>query len=218
MPCNYRRALYQPVAEGANERPFAPARSYEGDETHFPLTRDAKYTVSPRALQKWSGERVHIERRNDGSVLASFRFDGTTCSNMGRPLAFDYVVGLSAPEDGCKIVQADCHPAADDEGHKYMCAYVNDAGSLMRAIATEKPLLGRPLNDVLNWTRASAPLGCHCDAESRAHKWGLALEAIHYTLVYSDAKQSGAGFQPASEFERPARMSALPPESTSNSP
>jgi hypothetical protein len=35
---------------------------------------------------------------------------------------------------------------------------------------------------VLTWTRVAAPAGCHCTADSRAHKWGLALEAIHYAL------------------------------------
>jgi len=53
----------------------------------------------------------------------------------------------------------------------------------MRSIANEKPLLGRPLNDVLDWARAAAPSGCHCNADSRAHKWGLAFEAIHYALA-----------------------------------
>jgi hypothetical protein len=136
-----------------------------------------------RALQKWSDERVRVEPRGDGSIVATFRFDGTTCSNMGRPLAFDYSVALSSPAEGYKILQADCRPAAGDEGYKQMCAYLADAADLMHTIAAEKPLVGQPLNDVLAWSRTPAPSGCHCTADSRAHKWGLALEAIHYTLA-----------------------------------
>jgi hypothetical protein len=62
----------------------------------------------------------------------------------------------------------------------------------MQAIATEKPLLGRPLGDVLHWTRPAAPAGCHCDAASRAHKWGLALEAIHFALAQRPAPRAAA--------------------------
>jgi HAE1 family hydrophobic/amphiphilic exporter-1 len=55
--------------------------------------------------------------------------------------------------------------------------------NLMEEIAVAPPLVGRPLDDVLTWSRDSAPSGCHCTASSRTHKWGLALEAIHYALA-----------------------------------
>jgi hypothetical protein len=106
---------------------------------------------------------------------------------MGRPLAFDYVVTLSSANEGHVIRAADCRPAPGDDGHQQMCAYLSDAPALMHAIATEKPLLGRPLGDVLSWTRDAARAGCHCDAASRAHKWGLALEAIHFALAQRSA-------------------------------
>ena len=182
-PCQYRRKHYRhaPVQIGtvATLQPrTAPASPG--------LTRDAKYTVNERALRKWSQERVRIEVGADGSVEACFRFDGTTCSNQGRPLAFDYAVTLSGPEQGYTILRSDCRPAAEDDGHTLMCAYLSDRDGLMQAIATEKPLLGRPLDDVLGWQRVAAPSGCHCSAESRAHKWGLALEVIHYALAQAN--------------------------------
>ncbi len=169
-PCRYRRAPYRhALAAGpANGR----AVSHTGN-----------YSVNRRALVKWATERVRLEPRDDGSLAASFRFDGTTCSNLGRPLAFDYTITLGPSRDGHIILEADCRPAPDDDGHKAMCAYVSDAPALMQAIATERPLLGRPLAEVLTWTRAAAPAGCHCDATSRAHKWGLALEAIHFAVA-----------------------------------
>ena len=179
-PCQYRRMPYR-----YSSTPAVPAPTP-------PLARRATYTVNPRALRKWALERVHLEPRGDGSLVATFRFDGTTCSNLGRPLAFDYVVTLGTAEEGYTILEADCRPATGDEGHQAMCAYLSDAPALMHAIATEKPLLGRPLDDVLAWTRTSAPSGCHCDASSRAHKWGLALEAIHFALAQSGARISSA--------------------------
>lgn len=175
-PCQYRRAPYRHVETAVDGVP-QPAG----------LSREATYSVSTRALQKWARERVTIARRDDGTTEARFRFDGTTCSNMGRPLAFDYVVSLDAAARGYAILQAECRPAEEDDGYQAMCAYLTDGPRLMSKIDAEKPLLGRPLDDVLGWTRPAATSGCYCTAESRTHKWGLALEAIHYALAQSDA-------------------------------
>lgn len=172
-PCSYRRAAYRHASGPAADR--AADQSQPG-----PAPR---YSVNARALRKWAAERVRLDRRADGTVTATFRFDGTTCSNLGAPLAFDYRVALSRPDDGYRILESSCTPAAGDEGYQSTCAYLQDADGLMQEIAREKPLLGRPLDDVLRWSRAAAPSGCHCTADSRAHKWGLALEAIHFALV-----------------------------------
>ena len=180
-PCRYRRAAYRHAVPHAN-----------GQVAH-PI---GKYSVNPRALAKWARERVRLEVRADGEIEASFRFDGTTCSNLGRPLAFDYAVTLGPADEGYPIREAGCRPAPGDTGYRQMCAYLSDAAALMQAIATEKPLLGRPLGDVLSWARAAAPAGCHCDASSRAHKWGLALEAIHFALAQQTAQ--GAVPEPVS--------------------
>lgn len=181
-PCTYRRRPYRHalVEDAAAVRkasvgvsaPVAP-----------PAPVAPRYSVNHRALKKWAQERVRFESRPDGEMIASFRFDGTTCSNQGRPLAFNYRIKLSPPEERSRILEATCEPAAEDTGHRSMCAYLENADGLMTAIATEKPLLGRPLEEVLDWQRPSAPAGCHCSAASRAHKWGLALEVIHYALA-----------------------------------
>jgi hypothetical protein len=147
------------------------------------LTRNAKYTVNSRALQKWSQERLRLKFLPGGSVEAHFRYEGTTCSNMGRALEFDYCVKLGAAYDDYKILETSCAPAPDDTGHTQQCEYLSNADALMRSIATEKPLLGRPLNDVLAWVRPPNPSGCFCDLERRDHKWGLVFEAIHFALA-----------------------------------
>jgi hypothetical protein len=64
-----------------------------------------------------------------------------------------------------------------------MCRYISDGEALMAAIAAERPLQGRPLDDVVRWTRPSSPAGCYCEPHSRQHKWGLVLETIHYALA-----------------------------------
>ncbi len=176
-PCQYRRAAYR----------HAVGRTAPAAEVS--LTPNATYSVNPRALRKWARERVRVELHADGTVEAVFRFDGTTCSNMGQPLAFDYRVAMTGPDQGYRILSSSCTPAPGDEGYQSTCAYLNDADGLMKEIEAERPLVGRPLDDVLAWQRPAVPAGCHCTADSRAHKWGLALEAIHFALAQDPARQ-----------------------------
>jgi hypothetical protein len=64
----------------------------------------------------------------------------------------------------------------------------------------ERPLVGQPLDDVLRWRPAHSPAGCFCTAESRAHKWGLVLEVLHFALsqgdLGSEAPRAGPGPDP----------------------
>ena len=142
----------------------------------------ASYSVNTKALARWAAERLSIETRSDGALAARFRYDGTTCTNMGRALAFQYDVILGPQQDGYQIREQHCAPVLGDTGHTAMCQYQSNARPLMTAIEREMPLLGQPLASVLAWRRESSPAGCYCDVASRQHKWGLVLETIHYAL------------------------------------
>jgi hypothetical protein len=155
------------------------------------LDSNAKYSTNVRALQKWSQERLELKIMNDRSVEARFRYEGTTCTNLGRPLEFEYHVKLSPSEDDYRIVDASCAPAFGDTGHIFMCEYLTNSEELMASIAGEKPLLGRPLNDVLTWERTQDPSGCYCARDSRDHKWGLVFEVLHYALVQYEGSKNG---------------------------
>ena len=146
----------------------------------------SKYAVNARALQKWAAERLTLKRSEDGGVDALFRYDGTTCTNLGRPLAFHYNLRLGPREQGFPVRQQRCAPAPDDEGHAYMCEYIRDREGLMTAIDAEKPLLGQPLSAALSWRPASSAAGCYCEAGSREHKWALVLETVHYALTQTE--------------------------------
>jgi hypothetical protein len=172
-PCQYRRAAYRHSPPSAR-----PTTS---------VTVSPTYSVNARALRKWAAERVWLDAQPEGRVLARFRFDGTTCSNMGRPLAFEYRVQLGSADEGHPIVAAECRPWPGDEGHRSMCEYLRDPDGLLAAIAAPPPVLGRPLAQALRWERTAVSTGCYCDADARLHKWGLALEAIHYALTNRDA-------------------------------
>lgn len=150
------------------------------------LDTQAKYAVNPKALKRWADERLTLTVNDDGTVDALFRYEGTTCSNMGRTIRFDYRVTLGPREQGYPIRDEKCAPAPGDEGHKFMCRYMANAEHLMVAIDHEKPLLGQPLNDVLTWQRQATGAGCSCEPGDRKHKWGLVFETIHYALVQRD--------------------------------
>lgn len=177
-PCRYRRAPYRHAAGPVADRTT-------GQSPAGPVA--PRYSVNARALRKWAAERVSLTPQADGTLEAVFRFDGTTCAH--RPLAFDYRVRLSGPADGNVILESSCLPAPGDEGHKLTCSYLADAEDHLQQIAGDRPLLGRPLDAVLDWVRPAASAGCHCQADSRLHKWGLALEAIHYAVAQTRTPQ-----------------------------
>jgi hypothetical protein len=180
-PCQYRRAPYR--------RPPRPTGEQFVAQTVV-LDEDAAYTVNRKALERWSKERLTLSPRADGSVDAIFRYDGTTCTNMGRPLAFAYSVRLGPRDEGYPVLEQRCEPAPGDTGHEHMCKYLEAPEPLMAAIGAEKPLHGQPLNAVIAWQRASAVAGCYCEAASREHKWGLVLETLHYALVQKERLQN----------------------------
>jgi hypothetical protein len=163
-PCQYRRAPYR--------RAQAPGG-------------DTGYSVSLKALKRWSEERLTMTKRDDGTIDAVFRYEGTTCTNTGRPLKFDYRVTVGPRDEGYPIREQRCEPAAGDEGYTAMCRYLSDPVDLMASIERERPLAGQPLDEVIRWARPASPAGCYCEPASRQHKWGLVLETIHYKLERS---------------------------------
>jgi hypothetical protein len=177
-PCQFRRAPYRRAPQSWGEQvPVAV------------LEQNAQYTVNRKALKRWAEERLSLRVEQDGSLDAMFRYDGTTCTNTGHPLTFQYNVKLGPRADGYPIREQRCAPASDDEGHTLMCRYIENSSELMTAIDQEKPLIGEPLNAVLTWQREACAAGCYCDSASRNHKWGLVFETIHYALVQKERMQ-----------------------------
>jgi len=178
-PCPYRRAPYRRPPRSCGEP--APAVAM--------LDQDAEYTVNPKALRRWAAERLSLDLLEDGSVDAVFRYEGTTCTNMGCPLTFNYRVKLGPQGEGYPIREQHCAPAANDTGHERMCQYLENSEGLMDAISQEKPLYGERLDAVLAWRREPNSAGCFCASASRDHKWGLVFETIHYALVQKERAQ-----------------------------
>jgi hypothetical protein len=189
-PCQYRRVPYRRDALRSTARSFD--EPVGGDAVaEAPLAAGAPYTVNARALRRWARERLTLTRRDDGSTDALFRYEGTTCSNMGYPLRFDYHVRLGPRRDGYPIRAQRCAPAAEDTGHTRMCSYQGMGDALIELVATDTPLRGERLDAVIGWERAASAAGCYCDEASRVHKWGLVLETIHYALASTEPARIG---------------------------
>lgn len=184
-PCQFRRAPYA--------RAGVPVAAAGTDSAAGGLT--PVYQTSPRALRRWAGERLRLTPRSDGSVDAVFRYDGSTCSNMGRALAFEYHVTIGPRGEGFPIRAQACRPAAGDDGYQFMCEYVREGDGFIDRIGRDAPLSGRPLGDVLEWQRPRLGPGCFCEVESREHKWGLVLETIHYALTHGAGPTQGPPLQ-----------------------
>ena len=193
--CRYRRAPYRrPLRQIESVHPAGAGGDGEAGAAAAPgpLTAGARYSVGPAALRRWARERLRLRVLGDRTVEATFRYDGTTCSNMGQPLAFEYRIALASREEGYTITDLSCAPVGGDVGHKFMCEYLDHGDALMRAIAGEQPLLGHPLDAVVGWRRGPSAAGCYCTASSREHKWGLALEVLHFALIERDAAPEAA--------------------------
>ncbi len=182
--CQYRRLPYAAPLELAPAETLAPrANQAAARRGSIAATAPAPiYSINAKALRRWSQERLMLEPRGDGSIDARFRYDGTTCTNLGQPLAFDYEVRLAPQREVFRLLRRSCRPAAGDVGHRSMCQYAKEGDALLATIAEEAPPVGASLIDAMAWPRASSAAGCYCDEPSRRHKWGLVLETIHYAL------------------------------------
>src|SRR5262249_5321389 len=107
LSCEYRRMAY---SRSRSRRTIeavggAIANSNGAAHTSPPLNLSATYSTHVRALKRWADERLKFKCHPDGSLEAFFRYDGTTCTNMGRPLAFDYRVKLGPKHERYPIVE-----------------------------------------------------------------------------------------------------------------
>ena len=183
--CQYRRAPYVrvPASGGRQLSDKRPATNPGIGEANG--GRSSPYSISVTALKKWSSERLRLKFLKGGMAEARFLYQGTTCSNLGRPLEFVYEVRLRRAGSSFTIENATCRPSIADTGHKEMCEFQRRGPSLLEGLAAEAPLIGMPLEDVFSWERPFSPAGCFCEATSRMHKWGLVYEVIHFALAHT---------------------------------
>ena len=138
------------------------------------------YEFPERAIRRWAREKLVLTHRADGGVDSTFRFEGSTCGNIGFTLL--YRVALAPESADRKLEALHCEPLAHDEGHKRMCTYQESAENIRDLMRDETPLHGQPLDAVLAWRPERSPAGCLCAGPSRTHKWQAVLETLHFAL------------------------------------
>ncbi len=138
------------------------------------------YAFPLRALGRWATENLSVSRAADDSILAEFRLECSTCSNIAFHVV--YHVRLAPPSEGWRILALDCAPAPGDVNFSEQCEASADEARLLAAMHSEQPLLGKPLADALTWVPQTTPDGCLCAETARAHKWRAVLQTLHHAL------------------------------------
>jgi hypothetical protein len=194
LPCQYRRAPYAGASQCFNRDEIAQTKQLLSQllPEALQLEEQARYSAHAKALARWAASRLTLVELENGTIDAFFRYEGTTCSNLGRPLFFDYHVKLGPREDGYVICAMACRPTPGEESYTSMCRFLVSPSQLMKSIDREKPLMGEPLNRVLAWDAASSAAGCYCELGDRMHKWRLVLETIHYALVEQERQHASS--------------------------
>ncbi len=143
----------------------------------------ASYAFPEKALAKWRDKRLQVTALPNNELLAKFRLDGSTCTNMGTPLAFDYKIRLKREETGGhRILSSTCEPAENHTGYQNMCAYLDKPDRYMTQLRAHQPLVGQSLSNALTWQSPTSPAGCLCTRASQDHKWRIVLQTLHFAL------------------------------------
>ena len=143
----------------------------------------SSYSFSKKALDGWREKRLEVLGEGD-ELQAIFRFDGSTCTNLGLPLLFEYRINLCRQgENDYRLLEFSCEPHPDDTGHTGMCSYLQDPEAIMEKIRVPPALPGSSLAKVLEWSPQVSPAGCLCAQSSRDHKWRIVLQTLHYSLL-----------------------------------
>ena len=161
-----------------------PSEFWQRQATQLTTPTHPEYGFSPRTLKKWSRNRLSLGEEIDGRLTASFRTAGSTCANMGLPLAFDYQANLERATDGkLHFTGFSCAPAEGDTNHRSTCQFLSNPDGFAAGIEEHPPLLGKPLEDALHWNPDVSPAGCLCLRSSRDHKWRIVVQTLHYALA-----------------------------------
>ena len=159
----------------------AAGRQAEGNAA-LPSQDAPAYAFPESALEKWTKERLRVRTVDEDRLRARFRFDGTTCNNMGLLLQFDYEVELARKDGAYRILACSARPVDGDNGHRSMCAYMSHPERFMETVRAAPSGFGDRLDRVLHWRPETSPTGCLCTRGAQNHKWRIVLQTLHYAL------------------------------------
>jgi len=176
--CAYRRKPYR-FSKDNQQKTSTDRIIMNPEQIKIP---NPTYSLSNKVLKKWSDERLTLSSLDENSIKATFIYDGTTCSNFGFPLQFEYTITLANDSGSYTITDMDCQPANGDIGYQKMCQYIRQGNDLLEKIRRENDLVGQSLDELFDQNVTFTPAGCYCDPESRSYKWNLVLQVLHFAL------------------------------------
>ena len=190
-PCAYRRMPQRKAEERSVPQALKamgePVEALLADITGDSVVAQYAYDYPAKALKRWARECLSLVSQDDGTTLARFRYNGSTCSSQGIPITFEFNVRLGQRTEGYPILHSTCGPPDGDESYRNACAHMMDAEASKERLQTYQPLLGELLDEVLTWEPEFKMSGCACTREDLAHKWRVALQAIHFGIRSREA-------------------------------
>ena len=187
LACQYRRV---PYAKRAYHNAARPGVNAYVARTHAPIPVPAapKYAYNAKALRKWRETHLTLNFAEDGTADVGFRFDGSTCSNSGFPLAYRFGIKLGPREEGYKILDMTCVPWENDKGWLEQCSAKSNKDRMERMVTQDRPLIGKRWDEILKWDPTTEPAGCLCTPASRNHKWKIVVQTMHSALLEREKK------------------------------
>lgn len=140
------------------------------------------YSYSPRVLKRWIKNYLSLEEQIDGSLKGKFTYKGSTCSNGGVKLDFEYHTDLVLKDGRYHIQETSCFPVKDNFGYKSTCPYPKQGDEILKVIGDDRPFVGEALDETLKWDPEVNPSGCMCTKTRRDHKWKMVFQTLHFAI------------------------------------
>ncbi len=177
--CQYRRKPYRFRNAKRQEK---VTNGHTMDENNINISKQVNYSLGLKVLKKWSEERLTLSPLEGNTIKASFIYDGTTCSNFGFPLQFEYSITLHENGDNFTILEQGCKPTTNDIGYQKMCQYIKQGDNLLETVQKEKSMVGQALDSVFDENISFSPSGCYCEKSGRDYKWHQVFQVVHFAL------------------------------------
>ena len=141
---------------------FAPCQYRRAPRRARVHAADVKSCYGQREALRATGRVSDALTRRDGADRGAFPLRRHDLHQHGPPARFRLPREARArATTAIRSSTQQCTPAPDDTATR-SCAATRRR-QLMPAIAHEKPLAGRPLDDVLRWRGPPCPPGCYCE-------------------------------------------------------
>jgi hypothetical protein len=146
------------------------------------------YRIPKATLRKWADQCLTCLRDEEGQRRYRFAFEGSTCTDGGKPYTANMQIALDVSEGRVIVRDALIFFSEEDmPAAAQMCEYQQRGEEFFRQLQQPPAFCGRPLEEILAAPASLNPAGCFCTEPMVNHKWRLALSTVHYALEQEEA-------------------------------